>query len=187
LDATYQLLRNLTSPLVAITAAARGARNGMISDSAMRASLSPQHPRVALFVHKFNYTHELIEAGGAFALHLLRDDQWELVHQLGFASGRERDKLRELTYTESATGSPLLEDCYAAFDCKVANSMDAGASTFFLGDVIDVRRGTGERVMTAVHWRAHMPDAWRDQYQANLVRAQAYATAHATIRREPRP
>src|SRR6266566_2267512 len=41
-DETYQLLRSLTSPVVAITSERAGKRNGMISDSAVRASLVPE-------------------------------------------------------------------------------------------------------------------------------------------------
>lgn len=178
---TYALLRNLTSPVVAITALAGGERNGMIADSAVRASLAPLHPRVALFVHKFNHTHGLLARGGVFALHLLRDDQWELIHRLGFRSGRDGDKLAGLALANAATGCPILEDCYAAFDCRVANRMDAGASTFYLGDVLAVRRGSGGRVMTAARFRAHLPSEWRAEYEANLCRAQAYADAHARV------
>ena len=180
---TYQLLRNLTSPVVAITSAAADERNGMIADSAIRASLAPRHPRVAFFCHKFNHSHGLIERGGVFALHLLRDDQWELIHRLGFASGREADKLEDLVFELGATGCPILRDCHSSFECRLANRMDAGASTFQLGEVVAVRRGTGDRVMTAAHFRAHMPAAWRADYETNLEKAQAYAEAHAAISR----
>jgi flavin reductase (DIM6/NTAB) family NADH-FMN oxidoreductase RutF len=181
---TYQLLRNLTSPLVAITSAADGERNGMIADSAIRASLAPRHPRVAFFCHKFNHSHELIDRGGGFVLHLLRDDQWELIHRLGFASGREGDKLAGVAHAPGATGLPVLADCYAAFECRLANRMDAGASTFELGDVVAVhRRELTGRVMTAAHFRAYLPVEWRPEYEANLARAQAFADAHAALRR----
>ena len=40
-EPTYQLLRNLTSPVVAITAERNGKENGMISDAAVRASIVP--------------------------------------------------------------------------------------------------------------------------------------------------
>lgn len=184
-EETYQLLRNFTSLVVAVTSAAGGARNGMIADSAVRASLAPHHPRLALFIHKFNHSHGLIERGGAFAIHLLRDDQWELIHRLGFASGRDRDKLAGLSIVTAATGCPILEDCRAAFDCRIANRMDAGASTFFLGDVLHVRSGPTDRIMTAAHFRARMPAPWRAEYEANLRKAQAFADAHAAIRTPP--
>jgi flavin reductase (DIM6/NTAB) family NADH-FMN oxidoreductase RutF len=178
---TYQLLRNLTSPLVAITAAADGEANGMISDSAVRASLAPRFPRVGFFLHKFNHTHGIVSRGGVFVLHLLRDDQWKLIHRLGFTSGRDGDKLAGLEVAAGITGCPVLRDCHSAFECRVANRMDAGASTFHLGDVVAVWRGTGEQVMSAARFRAHMPSEWRAEYDQNLRRAQAYAEAHATI------
>jgi flavin reductase (DIM6/NTAB) family NADH-FMN oxidoreductase RutF len=103
------------------------------------------------------------------------------VRRLGFVSGRDRDKLTGLAWREGETGAPLLEDCYASFDCRVANRMDAGASTFFLGDVVGAVRGTGESLLTAAAWRAGMPDAWRPEFEANLRRAQAWADAHSEI------
>src|SRR2546426_6101762 len=59
-DETYQLLRNLTSPVVALTSERAGKRNGMISDSAVRASIVPAIPRVSVYNHKFNFSHDLI-------------------------------------------------------------------------------------------------------------------------------
>ncbi|HEY7530528.1 MAG TPA: flavin reductase family protein [Gemmatimonadota bacterium] len=177
----YALIRNLASPVVALTTRAGVRRNAMIADSAMRGSLAPRRPRVAVFVHKFNHTHDLVLESGVFALHLLRDDQWELVRRLGFVSGRDRDKLEGLAWREGETGAPLLADCYAAFSCRVANRMDAGASTLFLGDVAAVTRGTGDAVLTAAAWRSGMPEAWRGEFEANLRRAQAWADEHAEI------
>jgi flavin reductase (DIM6/NTAB) family NADH-FMN oxidoreductase RutF len=89
-DHTYQLLRNLTSPVVAITSEHAGKRNGMISDSAIRASIVPTIPRVSVYIHKFNFSHDLIFETGRLVMHLLRQDQFELIHQLGFVSGRAR-------------------------------------------------------------------------------------------------
>src|SRR6266581_4134228 len=90
-DAMYQLLRHLTSPIVAVTSERAGKRNGMILDSAVRASIVPTIPRLSAYVHKFNLSHDLIFETGRFVLHLLREDQLELVHLLGFVSGRTRD------------------------------------------------------------------------------------------------
>src|SRR5258707_15732657 len=94
-DQIYQLLRNLTSPVVAITSERGGKRNGMISDSAVRASIAPTIPRLSVYIHKFNFSHDLIFETVRFVLHLLRDDQFELVHRLAFVSGRASDKLAD--------------------------------------------------------------------------------------------
>src|SRR6266567_270945 len=178
-DQVYQLLRNLTSPVVAITCQRDGKRNGMISDSAVRASIAPTVPRLSVYIHKFNFSHDLIFETGRFVLHLLRDDQFELIHRLGFESGRARDKLAGIAHRPGTLGVPVLNDCYAHFECSVVNVMDTGSSTCFLGDVVAVGHGAAERpagdVMTAGYFRANMPPAWRSEYEALLRTAPTYA------------
>src|SRR6266566_3314063 len=127
-DQVYQLLRHLTSPVVAITCQRDGKRNGMISDSAVRASIAPTVPRLSVYIHKFNFSHALIFETGRFVLHLLRDDQFELIHRLGFESGRARDKLAGIAHRPGTLGVPVLDDCYAHFECSVVNVMDTGRS-----------------------------------------------------------
>src|SRR5881397_4238694 len=184
-DQIYQLLRNLTSPVVAITSERGGKRNGMIADSAVRASIVPAIPRVSVYVHKFNYSHDLIFETGHYVLHLLRDDQFELIHRLGFTSGRARDKLAGVPHRTGTLGVPVLDDCYAHFECRVANVMDTGSSTCFLGDVVEVGHGAASanaprgEVMTAAYFRAHMPPEWRQTYEAHLQRAQRFAEQHS--------
>src|SRR5688572_7313252 len=112
-DAVYQLLRNLTSPVVAITSERGGKRNGMIIDSAIRASIVPTLPRLAIFVHKFNFSHDLIFDTGRFVLHLLRTDQFGLIHDLGFVTGRSSEKLAGIPHRPGTLGAPVLDDCYA--------------------------------------------------------------------------
>ena len=177
----YQLLRNLTSPVVAITSARGGKRNGMIIDSAIRASIVPDMPRLAVFIHKFNFSHELIFETGRFALHLLRTDQYDLIHHLGFQSGRAMEKLGSVPHRPGTTGVPILDECYAHFECRVVNAMDTGSSTCFLGDVVAV--GFGARaaprgdVMTAAYFREHLPASWRPEYERHLKAAQDRARA----------
>jgi len=178
-DQIYQLLRNLTSPVVAITCQRDGKGNGMISDSAVRASIAPTVPRLSVYVHKFNFSHDLIFETGRFVMHLLRHDQFELIHRLGFVSCRERDKLDAIAHRPGVLGAPVLDDCYAHFECRVVNEMDTGSSTCFLGDVVAVGHGAAQQpsgeVMTAAYFRANMPAAWRAEYEALLRAAQAYA------------
>jgi len=178
-DETYQLLRHLTSPVVAITSAHGGKRNGMIIDSAIRASIVPTVPRLAGFIHKFNVSHGLIFDSGQLVLHLLRQDQFDLIHRLGFSHGADRDKLADVPWHPGRLGPPVLDECFAHFECRIANAMDTGSSTCFLADVVEVGYGAASRargdVMTAPYFRAHMPDAWRDEYVQQLAAAQQFA------------
>jgi flavin reductase (DIM6/NTAB) family NADH-FMN oxidoreductase RutF len=194
--ATYQLLRNLTSPVVAITARRGEKRNGMILDSAVRASIVPTIPRLSVYIHKFNFSHDMVFETGVFVLHLLRSDQFELVHRLGFVSGRARDKLAELPHHLGRSGVPVLDDCFAHFECRVVNAMDTGSSTCFLGDVTDVGFGAAAapqgEVMTAPFFRTHMPAVWRKDYEDHLQAAQRFAEERSRdirpiVWRDPRP
>jgi len=182
-EQTYQLLRHLTSPLVAITSELGGKRNGMISDAAIRASIVPTVPRLSVYIHKFNYSHDLIFDTGRFVLHLLHTKQFDLIHQLGFFSGRDRDKLADIPHRPGTLGAPVLDDCHAYFECRVANAMDTGSSTCFLGDVVAVGFGSATapqgEVMTAGYFRANLPAEWRPDYERQLKAAQAFALARS--------
>jgi flavin reductase (DIM6/NTAB) family NADH-FMN oxidoreductase RutF len=172
-NTTYQLLRHLTLPVVAITTSARGRRNGLIVNSAQRASLVPHLPRISLYISKPNFSHDLIYDSGLFGVHLLRTDQWDVIRALGLRSGRDvEDKLADLDTRTGVTGIPMLQDVVAGFECRVVNAMDAGAATFFLADVIDVQSGAPEEVMTSAHFRAHAPADLLELYESRLKYAQ---------------
>lgn len=178
-DQVYQLLRNLTSPVVAITSARGDEKNGMIIDSAIRASIVPTIPRIAIFIHKFNYSHRLISESGKFGLHLLHTGQFDLIHHLGFQSRRTTDKLATVPHRTGRLGVPVLEECHAHFECRVVNAMDTGSSTCFLGNVEATGHGgtsmaRGE-VMTAAYFRANLPKAWKGDYERLLREAQGHA------------
>jgi flavin reductase (DIM6/NTAB) family NADH-FMN oxidoreductase RutF len=184
---TYQLLRNLTSPVVAITAERNGKENGMISDAAVRASIVPSVPRLSVYIHKFNYSHDMIFETGRFALHLLLTSQFDVVRRLGFVSGRDRNKLEGLPHHRGKLGVPVLDECFAHFECSVANAMDTGSSTLFLGDVVAVGRGAAAgleprgELLTASYFRTHMPAEWRVEYEAKLKEAQQAAAEMSKV------
>jgi flavin reductase (DIM6/NTAB) family NADH-FMN oxidoreductase RutF len=169
----YPLLRHLTLPICAITTSADGRRNGFIVNSAQRASLVPSVPRISLYVSKPNFSHDMVLASGVFGLHLLRDDQWNVIRTLGLQSMRDvPDKLASLGTRQGATGCPLLTDVRAAFECRIINTMDAGAATFVLADVVDMKEGDAGDVMTSEYFRTHMPADIRRDYEAGLAYAQ---------------
>lgn len=186
-DSAYELLRQLASPVVAVTSSLQGAPNGMILDSAVRASISPQVPRLSAYVHKWHLSHEYIWKTGLYCLHLLHRGQFDLVYQLGFFSGRDRNKMAGVPHRYGGLGVPVLPDCYAAFECRVVNTMDAGASTIFLADVVTTHRGVGDDIMTADYFRTNLPEQWREDFGRNYREAQDRIAANAAIQVSPWP
>ena len=148
--ASLRFLRWLWTPLVVVTAAAGGRRSGQVAVTAHGASIVPERPRLTVALWKENLTHDLAQASGALAVHLLRDDQDALVYHFGLQSGRVMDKFSGLDYELGTTGTPLLRDCLAAFECRVVNRMDGGDHTVFLGDVVN---SLGEGEGSPLWWR----------------------------------
>lgn len=175
----YEFLRALTSPVVAITTRRGDELNGLIVNSALRASLSPEKLRLSIIVHKLNHSHDMIFESGVFTAHVLESDQMDLVVRLGCASGRDGDKMAGLRYRLGATGTPILERCHAHFECRVVNAMDTGPSTVFLG-AVEASGGFGEgEVMTSRHVRTGIPSEQQARYEADLEHAQRVATEMA--------
>jgi flavin reductase (DIM6/NTAB) family NADH-FMN oxidoreductase RutF len=179
-DAAYELIRQFASPVVAITSRHGSRTNGMISDSAVRASISPRVPRLSVYIHKWHFSHDLIWNSGRLCIHLLHQGQMALVHQLGFVSGRDQDKLATIPHAAGETGLPVLADRFAAFEMRVINTMDAGYATHFLGHVEAVHGGQGE-LLTAPWFRANIPAAWQEAWLANYARAQQEIERHSDI------
>lgn len=180
-DATYELLRQFASPVIAVTSAWQGKTNGMISDSAVRASISPNVPRLSVYIHKWHHSHDLIWNSGKFGVHLLHTGQLDLIYRLGFVSGRDRDKLAEIPHRPGETGVPVLQDCFAAFELRVINTMDAGYATHFLGHVEASHQGPGTELLTAPWFRANIPAAWHTEWLANYRKAQDVIEANTAI------
>ena len=142
-DRAARALSHFWTPLVAVTAAHAGVRSGQIAVSVHGASIVPQRPRLTAALWKRNLTHDLVQSAGVFAVHLLREDQDEIVYRLGMRSGRDEDKLAGLPLREGVTGCPLLADCLAVYECRVLNTMDGGDMTVFLGAVVAMDGGDG--------------------------------------------
>jgi len=176
---TYSLLRLLTSPIVAITSLRGDEENGMIANSAARASLSPDKPRVSMYVHKFNYSHDMIFDSGRFVLHILGTEDLETVYALGFRSLKHGTKLGAVPSRPGELGLPVLTNCFCYFECEVVNVMDTGGSTLFLGAVRNAGKGNRESVLTPEVLREAMPEERKRQYLENLARAQRFASERA--------
>jgi flavin reductase (DIM6/NTAB) family NADH-FMN oxidoreductase RutF len=174
--APYEALRSLVSPIVLVTTSTGGEKNGLIVNSALRASLSPDKLRLSVIIHKFNHSHDLIVRAGVFAAHILRNDQIDMVVRFGTASGRDTDKFAGLDHRTGATGSPIVDDCFAVYDCRIVNAMDTGASTFFLGAVESTSGQMTGEPMSSQHVRQGMPSQYQESYEAELLAGQEFST-----------
>ena len=86
------------------------------------------------------------EQGEFFAVNVLAADQVSVSNH--FARQQE-DKFEGVEYSLNAEGIPVLPDCAAVFECKLAATYDGGDHTIILGEVL--RFSTAERKELLFH------------------------------------
>lgn len=130
------LLAEVDPAVWLVTAAVGSRRGGLIATFVSNASIVPAMPRMLVGVARQHHTWGLIEASGAFALHLLGEDNVPLAWRFGLQSGRDADKFDGLPFTTGATGSPLLDEMLGWLDCRIETSINTGDRTVYLGAVV---------------------------------------------------
>lgn len=140
-DSIDGLLKTLLDREVWVVTAAAGQRRGALTATWVSpVSIDPQRPMLLAGLAPNHFTAELAKANRAFAAHLLRPEQAELAFRMAASSGRSEDKLAGIDLRPGETGSPLLADCAAWFDCRIFAQYDAGDRLFFWADIVAAER-----------------------------------------------
>jgi flavin reductase (DIM6/NTAB) family NADH-FMN oxidoreductase RutF len=110
--------------------------NGFISNTVFQVTAEPA--RFAACCNKNNYTAELIEKTGAFAVSVLhKDTAAEIFGRFGYKSGRDTDKLAEMSIEYSESGVPIiLNDCIAWMEFKLIQTIDVGTHFLYIGELV---------------------------------------------------
>ncbi len=162
------LMGQLWSPLAAVTTHWQGKVNAQIAVAIAAASIVPSRPRVLVQIYKGNYSHQLIQKSGAFALNFLRPDQLHLIKAFGFVSGRDANKLSDIPYELKTSGSPVLKECWGYLDCRVINTMDGGDMTGFLADVLDGEVASDGQPLWWRDARRRLPAEWLAEWDVKI-------------------
>ena len=105
----------------------------MIASWVSQVSYAP--PQIMVAVHPHRYSHQLIEKGGSFALHVLGKSQQNFLSR--FKGGDPAAKFSDLNWTAGKTGCPILSDCLAYLECELKTHYRPGNHTLFIGEVVD--------------------------------------------------
>ena len=130
-------LYNLSYGVFMLGARSGERKNGCITNTCMQVANSPT--RVAISVINANYTCELIKESGLFTLSVLdKTVTFETIKHFGLQSGRNVDKLADISLPEDENGIPYLgwQSC-SVLSCKVVSSQDLGSHTLFIAEVVD--------------------------------------------------
>lgn len=122
--------------LYVVSSIAQGMAAGCIVNTFGQVTVSPVQITVA--VNKENFTTEIIEKSGVFAVSVLCERaSMELIGRFGFQSSKDMDKFDGVEHEIDENGVPYLtENCAARFACKVVNQVDIGTHILFIGEVV---------------------------------------------------
>jgi flavin reductase (DIM6/NTAB) family NADH-FMN oxidoreductase RutF len=134
-----RVLWKMPSGLYVVGSTDRGERrNGMTINFATQVSFEPKLLGIA--VERDAFTHELLEAGGVFALCLIDREDRAIVRK--FTKPVEVDlaarTLNGFPYLDGPlTGAPVLAQSVAYVECEVRQPVPVGNHTLFLGEVVN--------------------------------------------------
>jgi flavin reductase (DIM6/NTAB) family NADH-FMN oxidoreductase RutF len=88
-------------------------------------------------VDRLHYSVDFVKSTRNFAVNVLGEGQERLAGQFARQSMHGEDKLAGVAHREGQTGSPILEDAVAFFDCELAFFVEAGDHFLLVGRVVD--------------------------------------------------
>ncbi len=96
-------------------------------------SVSLDPPLVLFSLDRSAYSLDAYLNAGVFAVNILSRDQQDISNR--FAKALE-EKWGDVSYETWVTGSPILSDSIASFDCRLWNTYDGGDHVIFVGEVL---------------------------------------------------
>jgi flavin reductase (DIM6/NTAB) family NADH-FMN oxidoreductase RutF len=126
--------------------------NGQIANAVIQVTSKPS--KLAVVLNKENLTNEFVTKSRVFAISVLEEETPMLfIGLFGFKSGRDVDKLSQVSYQVGETGAPLVTDhAVAVMEAKVVKTMDVGSHTVFVGEVVGARVIKGGNPMTYAYY-----------------------------------
>jgi len=112
-------------------------RNAMTMNWVTQVSFDPK--LMAVSIDRSAFTHEVVDAGGCFALSVIDREDRAIVRK--FTKPVEVDlaakTLNGFEYVERVSGAPVLAQAVAFIDCEVRERVVVGHHTLFIGEILD--------------------------------------------------
>ena len=93
-------------------------------------------PMVMTGIQRKSALHRAIEASKAFAVHIVGRSQKEMATAFFKTPRVSGSTLNGYRFGAGVTGSPVLEDAAAWFECRVVDQMSQGDHTVFIAEVV---------------------------------------------------
>ncbi len=109
-------------------------------------SVSVDPPLILVCLNDSADTGDGIRESQSFAVNFLNANQEAISNQ--FAGGcSQQERFENISWSEAATGAPIIDTSLASLDCKVVQQVRAGTHWIIIGEVQDVVCRSGEPLL----------------------------------------
>lgn len=150
LPEVYRLLE--PGPVVLLTTSAGGRPNVMTMSWHMMVEFTP--PLVACVVSEGDHSFAALRSTGECVIALPALRLAETVVKIGNCSGRDTDKFAAFGLTPlpaSVVAAPLIAECFANLECRVADTRLVEAYDLFVLEVVKAWRDPRQRAPRTIH------------------------------------
>ena len=130
------ILRTLSYGMYAIGVKGENRPSACIVNTVFQVTADPA--MIAVSIHHDNYSNECIKKNGIFTVNVISENtSGTVIGALGFNSGRDTDKLKNIRHKILREGLPVLKEhicCW--FLCKVVDSVELPTHTVFVAEIV---------------------------------------------------
>lgn len=96
-------------------------------------SISAEPPLIMVAINQSVRSNAWISSAGAFGVNILAAGQENISNRCAWG---DEDRFEFGDWTTKETGSPILANALAWLDCEIAEEVQAGSHTIFIGEVL---------------------------------------------------
>jgi flavin reductase (DIM6/NTAB) family NADH-FMN oxidoreductase RutF len=141
-------------PIVLVSSAHKGVTNIMTMGWHMVMEFGPS--LVGCIISGANHSFEMIRASKQCVINVPTEDLAATVVKIGNSSGRDIDKFAEFGLTPKSgthVRAPLIDECYANFECRLADSSLIRKYSLFIFEVVKAHVATAPKYPKTIHYR----------------------------------
>jgi flavin reductase (DIM6/NTAB) family NADH-FMN oxidoreductase RutF len=141
-------------PIVLVSSAHKGATNIMTMGWHMIMEFEPS--LIGCYIWTENHSFEMIRRSKQCVINLPTEDLAAKVVKIGNSSGRDIDKFAEFGLSPKPgthVRAPLIDECYANFECKLIDSGLIRKYSLFVLEVVTAHVATAPKTPKTIHYR----------------------------------
>ena len=141
-------------PIVLVSSKWRGATNIMTMGWHMVMGFEPS--LIGCYIWDANHSFEMLRRSKECVINIPTEDIAAKVVRIGNSSGRDIDKFEKFRLTAAPSkkvNAPLIAECYANFECRLADSSLINKYGLFVWQVVKAHVASSPRYPRTIHYR----------------------------------